>query len=110
MLCSSQANSPCMWATGPIRATSTPTTTSLKSTANHAITNTQARREKATRCSDYKGEEPIWSHGLQKDHLSQKEKEEIVRTHEISFLSLHSLTHRKRIRFQSRFQRKSDRR
>ena len=38
---------------------------------------------------DYKGEGPIRSHGLQKDHLSQdEEKEEVVRTHEILFFSL----------------------
>ena len=64
-----------MSATGRIRAISTPTTTSLKSTANHVITINKQEKKRQESVQDYKGEEPIRSHGLQKDYVSQKEKE-----------------------------------
>ena len=72
---------------GPMLATSTPTTTSLKSTANHAITNQQARKPKAkervfktTKVKDQYG------NTIYKDPPLTRRKEALVRTHEISCL------------------------
>ena len=70
-----------MWATGPTRATSTPTqpTKNLSPTALLRINKQEEKRQQGVQ--DYEGERPTRSHGLQKDHLPQgEEKEEIAVT------------------------------
>jgi hypothetical protein len=76
-----------------------PTTTNLKSTGNQLLHASKQEVQGQESVQDNKGEGPTRSHGLQEDHVSQKEEEEIAPAHEIAFLSVHlSPKRRKRIR------------
>jgi GNAT superfamily N-acetyltransferase len=66
-----------MWAIGVIRAISTPTTTSLNLPPTTLLHINKQEDQRQESVQDYKGEGPIWSHGLQKDHPSQEEKEKL---------------------------------
>ena len=63
-----------MWAIGRIRATSTPTTTSLKSTANHAITNTTSKKRKGNKVFKTTKVKNQYGHTVYKKTTSHKKK------------------------------------
>src|SRR5205814_5456230 len=69
-------------------------TKNLSPTALLRINKQEQKRQQGVQ--DYEGEGPTRSHGLQKNHLSQGEEKEIVRSHENSFVSLRAPTQRRK--------------